>query len=307
MAAPSPLTVKPPGPVPSPAAAADPSPYGPPAACWWLAPFSTSAEDAVLSAVSAAAASGRTVPAAAAGGAASVAASSPAPDSAPGSVGECGSVYSEWWVGVASGATLTGTSGAGLPAASEPAAGLASDHCVSHSASSWALAWAAASAGSGTTTGSGSAAGSGVAAGSGAKAGAGSVAGSGTTAGSGTVAGCTSRAAASPAVGTGSSAVVGAAGPAGWPNPATVGIPVVPAAAAEAAELPPDKAPSAGRCGASEAAPEDRDRFISHQTTPTMTTIRMIQKTMSTANPLVCHGWSLSPDATLGDHRCPDW
>ncbi len=94
-----------------------------------------------------------------------------------------------------------------------------------------------------------------------------------------------------------SSAVVGGTGSA-LPKPAADGIPVVPAAAAEAAAVPPDRAPSwfsraGGACGAAavpapvgvEAPAPLREllRFNSHHTTPTITAMTMSQIIQSIA------------------------
>ncbi|RDV09188.1 hypothetical protein DXK94_15045 [Arthrobacter sp. RT-1] len=97
-------------------------------------------------------------------------------------------------------------------------------------------------------------------------------------------------------VSVGSSAVTGAAGSAGRPKPAAVGIPVVPAASADAAALPPERAPSVrvprslratSAWPASPRAAGDFLAFSLHQTTPTSTASRMIKKTASMASPSV--------------------
>ncbi|VXB27568.1 hypothetical protein ARTHRO8AJ_190002 [Arthrobacter sp. 8AJ] len=111
----------------------------------------------------------------------------------------------------------------------------------------------------------------------------------------------------------GSSAVAGAAGSAAFPNPAAVGMPVVPAAAADAAALPPSRAPSAR--GRSVVAPADDPpgaladllRLTSHQMMTATTAMRMIQKTMSMAGPSLRVAGVLSPTlrrVTTAVQRC---
>lgn len=108
----------------------------------------------------------------------------------------------------------------------------------------------------------------------------------------------------------GSSAVVGAAGSAARPNPAALAMPVVPAASAEAAALPPESAPSALAPSGVELPPDVPDafdeplRFTSHQATAARTTIRMIQKTKSISSPSVRPARCAFPDATSGGHGC---
>lgn len=210
-----------------------------------------------------------------------VAVSSTAAVSAPGSVGAWGPVYSAWWTGrtgagepcpagsdcpvspssaaapPAVGALCGAAAAAGPPlvwaCADRDPAGPASDHWVSHSDSSCSRRSSRSSTGEGP----------------------GSISAPASVAVGGAVRDDADESA-------GSAAVAGAAGSAGRPKPAAVGMPVVAAASAEAATLPPSKAPS-DRVLDAPGGTAGLLRFSSHQMTAPMTTMRMIQKTMSMA------------------------